>query len=177
MTPNAPRHRNHETITRLERIERSKYEDKLQKILTSKTRLKDPPSQHIQAWHDHERATIFAEGHQPPPSKMGYHLWSDSACTLRDAHQLLTGEEALARLETGRSPKYHPRMAMQWVAQAIGFRYLRGLDTKDSEIQHITKGGQGWARQPDEPKQELKDRAVSEAPPPKPNCSTVFLCF
>lgn len=134
MTPNAPHHRNRETISRLDHIERCMSEAKLRRVLSSKTKLKDPPSQHIQAWRDHERATIFAEGHQPPPSKMGYHLWSDSARTLRDTHALLTGDVSQSKMETGRGPKAFPRMAMQWVAQAIGFRYLRGLEAIKGEL-------------------------------------------
>ena len=76
------------------------------------------------------------------PSKMGYHLWSDSARTLRDAHLLLTGDVALLKFETGRGPKAFPRMAMQWVAQAIGFRYLRGLEVVAGTLaqnEHLTK--------------------------------------
>ena len=51
-----------------------------------------------------------------------------------------------------------------------------GLDTKDSEIQRITKGNQEWLRKPAESEQDLKDRAIGEVPPPKAGCSTVFLC-
>lgn len=57
------------------------------------------------------------------------------------------------------------------------FIHFVGLDTKDSEIQRITKGSQEWQRQPDESEQDLKDRAIGEVPPPPPNTSTVFLCY
>jgi hypothetical protein len=57
------------------------------------------------------------------------------------------------------------------------FIHLIGLDTKDSEIERITKGSKEWLRQPGESEQELKDRAIGEVLPPLPNCSTVFLCY
>ena len=57
------------------------------------------------------------------------------------------------------------------------FIHLVGLDTKDNEIVRIEKGSKLWERQPNESEQELKDRAISELPPPKAGCSTVFLCY
>jgi hypothetical protein len=57
------------------------------------------------------------------------------------------------------------------------FIHLVGHDTKDSEIQRITKGTLVWERQTDESEQELKDRAIRETPPPKPGCSASFLCY
>ncbi len=101
-----------------------------------------PPSQHLRAWRAHERATIFAEGHQQSPKKMGYHLWSDSARTLHAAHKLLTGDVARSKFETGHGPKDFPRIAMHWVAKAIGFRYLRGLEVVAGALAqnaHLTK--------------------------------------
>ena len=57
------------------------------------------------------------------------------------------------------------------------FVQLVGLDTKDSEIQRITKGNYEWLRKPRESEQDLKERAIGEVPPPKVGCSTVFLCY
>ena len=57
------------------------------------------------------------------------------------------------------------------------FIHFVGLDTKDSEIERITKGNREWLRKPGESVQDLKDRAMHEVPPPKPNTSTLFLCF
>lgn len=57
------------------------------------------------------------------------------------------------------------------------FIYFVGLDTEGSEIERITKGHQEWLRQPGETERDLKDRAIREAPPPKPGCSTTFLCY
>jgi hypothetical protein len=57
------------------------------------------------------------------------------------------------------------------------FIHLVGLDTKDSEIERITKGDKEWQRQPGETERELKDRAIREVPPPKSRCSTTFLCY
>ena len=52
-----------------------------------------------------------------------------------------------------------------------------GLDTKDGEIQRITKGNHEWLRKSGESEQDLKDRAIGEVPPPKAGCCTVFLCY
>ena len=57
------------------------------------------------------------------------------------------------------------------------FIHFVGLDTKDSEIQRITKGALVWDRQDCESEQDLKNRAIREALPPRPRCSTVFLCI
>lgn len=57
------------------------------------------------------------------------------------------------------------------------FIHFVGLDTKDNEIERITKGDREWQRQPNETVQELKDRAIREVEPPKPRCSLVFLCY
>ena len=57
------------------------------------------------------------------------------------------------------------------------FIHLIGMDTKDSEIQRITKGNQEWLRKSGESEQDLKDQASGEVPPPKAGCSTVFLCY
>jgi hypothetical protein len=57
------------------------------------------------------------------------------------------------------------------------FIHFVGLDTKDSDIERITKGDKEWQRQPNESEQDLKHRAVSEAPPPKEGCSLTFLCY
>ena len=57
------------------------------------------------------------------------------------------------------------------------FVHFVGMETKDREIERVTKGHQEWQRQPGESEQELKDRAMREVPPPQPNTSTVFLCY
>ena len=57
------------------------------------------------------------------------------------------------------------------------FIHLVGMDTKDSEIQRITKGNHEWLRKSGESERDLTDRAIGEVPPPKAGCSTVFLCY
>ena len=57
------------------------------------------------------------------------------------------------------------------------FIHLIGMETKDSEIQRITKGNHEWLRKSGESEQDLKDRAIGEVPPPKSGCCTVFLCY
>ena len=57
------------------------------------------------------------------------------------------------------------------------FIHLVALGSTGAEIGRITKGNHEWLRQPNETAQELKDRAISEVPPPKVGCSLVFLCY
>ena len=57
------------------------------------------------------------------------------------------------------------------------FIHLIGMETKNSEIQRITKGNHEWLRKSGESEQDLKDRAIGEVPPPKAGCSSVFLCY
>ncbi len=57
------------------------------------------------------------------------------------------------------------------------FIHLVALGSEGAEIERITKGNREWQRQPGEAEQSLKDRAISEAPPPKEGCSTTFLCY
>jgi hypothetical protein len=57
------------------------------------------------------------------------------------------------------------------------FIHFVGLDTKDREMNRTTKGDREWQRQPNETVQELKDRAIREAPQSKPRCSNGFHCF
>jgi hypothetical protein len=57
------------------------------------------------------------------------------------------------------------------------FIHLVALGSEGTEIERITKGNREWQRQPGEVEQSLKDRAISEAPPPKEGCSTTFLCY
>lgn len=57
------------------------------------------------------------------------------------------------------------------------FIHLVALGGAVAEIERITKGNQEWQRQPGETERDQKDRALREAPPPKPGCSAPFLCW
>ena len=58
----------------------------------------------------------------------------------------------------------------------VMFIHLVGMGEADKEMERITKGGQEWQRQPDEPVQALKERAQREANP-NPNGALMFLCY
>lgn len=57
------------------------------------------------------------------------------------------------------------------------FIHLVAMGSEGAEIDRIEKGNHEWQRQPGESEQDLKGRAIREVIPPKPNCSTVFLCY
>lgn len=122
MTPKPPHLRHHENPSRLDHIERREFESALGRKLRNKTQLKHPPSKHVRAHREYERAYFYARGFELPASQMGYHLWSDAARSWREAHNLLTNEGCA----TG-STKKTPRRALAILADALGFRYLRGL--------------------------------------------------
>ena len=132
MNPTAPHYRNRATPTRLDRLDQRDYERELQRILDRATQLKNPPSQHVQAHRDYERAFFFARGYQPRHARMGYHLWSDAAKLMRWAHEMVTND-SFAK-STGRTKTTRYRVAVATIAEAIGYRYLRGLEVIDGAL-------------------------------------------
>ena len=107
-------------------FEERQYDNTLRKDLEKRTKLNQPPSQHVQAWRDYERDWFFARGRNPSGERMGYNLWTDAASGFRAVHALLTDDEY--RKSTGRQKKTTPRWALAVVAKAIGYRYQRGLE-------------------------------------------------
>lgn len=132
MTPTAPHYRNLATLSRLDQLDQRDYARELLRVLDRETKLKNPPSQHVQAHRDYERAYFFARGYQPPPSRMGYHLWSDAANLMRWAHAMVTND-SFAK-STGRTKTTRYRVAVATIAEAIGYRYLRGLEVIDGAL-------------------------------------------
>jgi hypothetical protein len=140
MKPKAPQLRNQEVPSRLDRLEQRDYEAALTNKLRKETQLKYPPSQHVRAYREYERAWHYARGLQPLASHMDYHLWSDAASSLRSAHNLLTDDGY--RKRTGRMKKTTPRHALATLAEAVGYRYMRGLEVITDELasnKHLTK--------------------------------------
>lgn len=134
MKPKAPHLRNLEMPTHLDHLEQRDFEAALLRKLLKETQLKHPPSQHVRAHREYERAWFHARGYQPPASKMGYHLWSDAARCLREAHKLLTDDDY--RKSTRRTKKTTPRHALAALANAVGYRYMRGMEAISDELAH-----------------------------------------
>ena len=140
MTPKAPHYRNIETLSRLDRLDQRDYDAALLRRLQKETQLKNPPSQHVQAHRDYERAYFFARGYQPPTSRMGYHLWTDATDLMQWSYSMVTDD--LFAKRTGRRNATRYRWALAIVAEAIGFRYLRGLEAIEGELargKHLAK--------------------------------------
>lgn len=113
-------------------FEERQYDNTLRKDLAKRTKLNQPPSQHVQAWRDFERDWFSVRDRHPSGDRMGYNLWTDAASGLRAAHALLTDDAF--RESTGRKKKTAPRWALAAVAKAIGYRYQRGLEVIEAEL-------------------------------------------
>jgi hypothetical protein len=140
MMPKAPHYRNNETLSRLDRLDQRDYDAALLRKLRRETQLKNPPSQHVQAWRDYERTYFYARGYQPPPCRMGYHLWTDATALMQCAYSMVTDD--LFAKRTGRTKATRYRWALATVAEAIGYRYLRGLEVIEGELargRHLAK--------------------------------------
>ena len=90
-----------------------------------------PPSRQIQAWRDYERTKFFALGRNPVPARMGYNLWDECPKYIHWARQLLDENELKWN---GISHRKAPRLALARVAEALGYRYLRGLEAIESQL-------------------------------------------
>ena len=123
-------------------MEAAGFDLALMRELNSRTKLTAPPSQHLQAWRNYERQKFAVPGRHPAPDNMGYNLWTDTARTLRWAHGVLTDPAYMKR--TGFAPKTIARRALARVSEAIGYRYLRGLEViacklEGAELQKFTQ--------------------------------------
>lgn len=140
MTPKAPHESNRETLSPQDRREQVDYDTALLNQLRKATQLKNPPSQHVQAHRDYERAYFFARGYQPATSRMGYHLRTDAANLMQWAHSMITDD--LFAKRTGRTKTTRYRWALAVLAKAFGYRYLRGLEVIEGELsvgKHLAK--------------------------------------
>jgi hypothetical protein len=125
MTPQALQHHNHIPLTRMERIAQYNCETALLHKREKKTTLNNVPSQQVRGWEDYVRDYYFNIGSRPIASHMGYHLWSDAARLMQQAYSLVTVDLFAKRM--GRTKVTRYRLALAYVAEAIGYRYLRGL--------------------------------------------------
>lgn len=115
----------------IDRIETADFDQQMQARLDAIVGdVKTPPSEQIEAWRAYERATINALGHNPAPNAMAYNLYAECVKHLRTVNGLMDTitDKHLRRLY-GRPPRQVPRHAIGVLAYAVGFRYLRGLDS------------------------------------------------
>lgn len=133
MKPTAPLTRLHEHPDAFDREERRNFETALVRALRKSTHLHNHlPSEHIEAWRTYQRQWMYAGGGPKKPQHQGYHLWSDSSRLLRTANGLLTSEAR--RKEARVTLKTVPRRALALVAEAIGYRYMQGLELFEAEL-------------------------------------------
>lgn len=120
-------------------IHRNRAEElEFDRMLTAKLRqgIKStiPPSRQIQAWRDFERSKFFALGRNPGPTRMGYNLWNACPKHVYWARQLLNENELRC---SGISHRKAPRMALARLAEALGYRYQRGLEAIESQLSGV----------------------------------------
>lgn len=135
MKPTAPIYLTPANSTDQDLFEEHQYEMTLRKDLEKRTKLDQPPSQHVLAWRDFERAWFFARGRNPSNDRMGYNLWTDAARKWRSAYALLTDD--VFRKNAGRQKRTTPRRALAVLAEAIGYRYQRGLEVIEAELSPV----------------------------------------
>lgn len=132
MKPATPIYLTPANSTAQDLLEERQYDTALLKALKKRTKLDQPPSQHVAAWREYERDWFFARFRNPSPERMGYNLWTDAVRGLRYAHALLTDDDF--RKNTGRQKKTAPRWALARLAEVIGYRYRRGLEVIQAEL-------------------------------------------
>lgn len=105
--------------------------EKLRKELARHTKLKCSPSEKIAAYRAYEQAFFLADARpygcdkHPVDSRMAYNISDDAARLTQTAIGWLTDDGK--RSMTGFTKTTIPRRALDLVAKAIGFRYMRGL--------------------------------------------------
>lgn len=113
-------------------VSEAEFDRLLTRELVSRTKLTCPPSVQLQACRDYERQKFGLIGRNAQRRNMGYNLWTDSTRTLRDCHRMLTDNDY--RKSTGFTTRTVSRRAISGIAQAIGYRYMRGLEVIEYKL-------------------------------------------
>jgi len=113
-------------------FEELKFDLMLNKELDSRTRSSDPPSLHIQAYRDYERQKFAVLGRNPHPRHMAYNLITDAVDGLHWAHSALTMPSFMK--SRGFTRKTAPQKALHALAESIGYRYMRGLESIEHRL-------------------------------------------
>lgn len=132
MKPTPPSIRNLEQPNRFDRQEAFECDRALYRELERAAVPKNPPSIQIRAYRDFERAYYFARGAHGDSLHLGYNLWEDAARKVIWARRLLT--DAPFRKGTGFTARTAPRRALAALAEGVGYRYLRGLESIRGEL-------------------------------------------
>lgn len=119
--------RNVETATSATRREEAYWDTILSATLHKQTTIKTPPSVQMKAWRDYEYSKFGVLGRRGAPQSLGYNLYTDSIRLVRRAYRLVDADWRTTRALTGFTPRTTPRRSLGCLAQAYGYRYLRGL--------------------------------------------------
>jgi hypothetical protein len=117
--------RNAEQKTRDSRRDEALWDDALSARLRKQTNIKILPSIQMQAQQDYEVAKYGVMNRRGLPHNLTYNLYDDTVRLLSWAHDVLTKPCFLK--DTGFTKRTAPRRALQHIAKAYGYRYLRGL--------------------------------------------------
>jgi len=127
-TPTPPTWRNAENRTPLTQWDRAQRDAALDRELRKRTGLSTLPSAKMQAWRDYEIQKFALMGRRGSVQNLSYNLYDDCVRGLAGAYFYATADIADIRAQTGRTAKTIPRHALDEIARAFGYRYLRGLD-------------------------------------------------
>ena len=122
------------TAMSLNRADEAEFDRVLKRELDQRTPQTAPPSAHVQAHRDYERQKFHWLGRNPQPRNMAYNLYEDCTRTLRWAYRTLVDSDY--RKMTGFTQRTIPRRAVCRIAEAIGYRLMRGTES----IEHKLKG-------------------------------------
>lgn len=87
-----------------------------------------PPSAHISAWREYERAARHELGLNPAADRMAYNLYTDCTNLIRTARAQLNAANSGQMQMMGGLRKTAARKAIAALAKAVGYRYMRGLE-------------------------------------------------
>jgi hypothetical protein len=124
--------RNAEQHTAASRLEHACWDAALSARLAKLTTLKTPPSIQMQAYRDYEYAKFGALNRRGAPWNTGYNLCTNAVEMTEWAHGVLTDPGFLR--STGFTKRTAPRRALRHIANAYGYRYIRGLEAIESGL-------------------------------------------
>ena len=118
--------RNQKILSNKKMSEEDIYQQMLKLELRANTKPEMPTSQHIAAWRSYERSSLGFLGRNPHPSNMFYNILNETTKELHWSHNVLTNSDFLKSM--GFTKKTAPHLALARLAEAFGYRYMRGLE-------------------------------------------------
>ena len=101
-------------------------------VRRKQTKMKILPSIQMHAWQSYELAKYGVLNRRGLPDSLGYNLYNDTVILLGWAHDVLTKPFFIKRTVFARQTA--PRQALQEIAKAFGYRYIRGLITIEHKL-------------------------------------------